>query len=350
MPEPGIAEQVSAIRAFNRFYTRKIGVLDGMASSPFSLAEARVLYEVAHREQPTASDIRKELGLDAGYMSRILRDFERRRLVKREQSKADERQRFLSLTAKGRRAFAPLEERSNRQVGAMFKELSPSERKQLVDSVQTAHRLLGDQAEPRTPEARAPQPGIPYLLRPHQPGDLGWIVHRQAILYAEEYGWDGTYEALAAEVVAQFIQNYDPKRERAWVAEKDEKRVGGVFVAKQSDEIAKLRLLHVEAEARGLGIGKRLVQECIRFARQAGYQKMTLWTQSILHAARHIYKQEGFKLVSEEKHHSFGKNLTAETWELNLRTAASSQSVKWKAGVEKRARRGFTAAARNIQN
>lgn len=309
MPETGIDEQVSALRTFNRFYTRKIGVLDGMASSPFSLAEARVLYELAHREQPTATDIRKELGLDAGYMSRILRDFERRRLVTREQSKTDERQRFLSLTAKGRRTFAPLDERSNRDVGAILKELSSKERKQLLDAVQTVGRLLGDKAEPRTP----------YLLRLQQPGDMGWIVHRQAILYAEEYGWDETYEALAAEIVAQFIKNYDPKFERAWVAEKDANRVGAVFVAKQSDEIAKLRLLHVEPEARGLGIGKRLVQECVRFARQAGYQKMTLWTQSILDAARHIYKQEGFQVVREEKHHSFGKDLTAETWELNLR-------------------------------
>ncbi len=312
MPKLDMNRQVSAIRAFNRFYTRKIGVVDGMASSPFSLAEARVLYELAHREQPTATDIRKELGLDAGYMSRILRDFARRRLVTREQSRADERQRILSLTTKGRREFVSLNESSNRDVAATLEELSPTARKQLVDAVERVGRLLGNKADLRTP----------YLLRPHQPGDLGWIVHRQAILYAEEYGWDGTYEALAAEVVAQFIKNYDPKRERAWVAEKDGERVGAVFVAKESDEIAKLRLLHVEAEARGLGIGKRLVGECVRFARQAGYQKMTLWTQSILRAARHIYKEAGFQVVREERHHSFGKDLTAETWELNLRTTA----------------------------
>ena len=310
MRERGIDGQVTAVRSFNRFYTRRIGVLDGMASSPFSLAEARVLYELAHREQPTATDICKELGLDAGYMSRILRDFERRKLVTRARSKTDERQRFLSLTAKGRRAFEPLDERSNRDVGAMLKKLSSEERERLLDAVQTIRRLLGDKKEP----------GTPYLLRLHQPGDMGWIVHRQAILYAEEYGWDETYEALASEIVAQFIKSYDPKREHAWVAEKDGKRVGAVFVAKQSDEIAKLRLLHVEPEARGLGIGKRLVEECVRFGRQAGYQKMTLWTQSILHAARHIYKQAGFHVVNEEKHHSFGKDLTAETWDLNLRT------------------------------
>jgi len=312
MPESSTSAQVSAIRAFNRFYTRKIGVIDGIASRPFSLAEARVLYELAHSEQPTATGIRKELGLDAGYMSRILREFERRKFVSREQSKADEREKFLSLTAKGRRAFAPLDERSNRDVTAMLDELSPAERRRLVDAVQTVRRLLGDKAEPRTP----------YLLRQHQPGDMGWIVHRQGILYAEEYGWDETYEALAAEIVAHFIRNYDSKRERCWIAEKDGERVGAVFVAKASDEIAKLRLLHVEQEARGLGIGKRLVEECVRFARQVGYQRITLWTQSTLHAARYIYKQAGFHLVREEQHHSFGKDLTAETWELALGTTA----------------------------
>ena len=195
----------------------------------------------------------------------------------------------------------------------MIDAVSPRERNQLVQAVDTVRRLLGDKTDLPTP----------YLLRMHQPGDLGWIVYRQAILYTEEYGWDGTYEALAAEIVASFLKNYDPKWERAWVAEKDGERVGAVFVAKASDEIAKLRLLHVEPEARGLGIGKRLVEECVRFARQAGYQKMTLWTQSILRAARHIYKQVGFEVVREEKHHSFGKDLTAETWELNLRTTVS---------------------------
>jgi DNA-binding MarR family transcriptional regulator/GNAT superfamily N-acetyltransferase len=312
MRENGVDPQVDAIRGFNRFYTRKIGVVDGTASSPFSLAEARVLYELAHHERPTATDIRKELGLDAGYMSRILREFERRKLVKRERSKTDEREKFLSLTVKGRRAFAPLDARSSRDVAAMLEELSPAARKELVDSAQAMRRLLGDKAEPR----------VPYLLRQHQPGDLGWIVHRQAILYAQEYGWDDSYEALAAEIVAHFIKNYDPKRERCWIAEKDGARVGAVFVAKASDEVAKLRLLHVEAEARGLGIGKRLVEECVRFARQMGYQKITLWTQSNLHAARHIYERVGFRVVHQEQHHSFGKDLTAETWELNLRDAA----------------------------
>lgn len=311
MREGYVDPQVDVVRAFNRLYTRKIGVVDGTASSPFSLAEARVLYELAHRDQRTATDIRKELGLDAGYMSRILRDFERRKLVTRVRAKTDARQKFLSLTARGQRAFASLDERSNRDVAAMLGGLSSAERKQLVDAAQTIRRLLGDKPEPRAP----------YLLRQHQPGDMGWVVHRQGILYAEEYGWDETYEGLAAEIVAQFIKNYDPKRERCWIAEKDGARVGAVFVAKASEEVAKLRLLHVEAEARGLGIGKRLVKECLRFAGHAGYRKMTLWTQSNLHAARHIYKQAGFRVVREEQHHSFGKDLMAETWELDVRTA-----------------------------
>lgn len=304
-------DSVALLRAFNRFYTRKIGVLDGSASSPFSLAEARVLYELAHHGQPTATDIRKELGLDPGYLSRILRVFERRKLVARERSKSDTRQKFLSLTAKGRKTFLPLDERSNQDIATMLGGLSSEQRKQLIAAAETIRSLLDDHTEPRAP----------YLLRQHEPGDMGWIVGRQAFLYADEYGWDGTYEALAAEIVAKFIKNYDPKRERCWIAERDGKRVGGVFIAKDSDDVAKLRLLHVEAGARGLGIGRRLVEECIRFSRQAGYRKITLWTQSNLAAARHIYEQTGFKVVHEEKHHSFGKDLTAETWDLNLARA-----------------------------
>lgn len=301
-------DSISLLRAFNRFYTRKIGVLDGSASNPFSLAEARVLYELAHREQPTATDIRKELGLDAGYLSRILRDFERRKLVIRERSKSDERQKFLSLTSKGRKTFLPLDEQANQDIASMLEDLSAEQRRQLIAAAEMIRSLLDDQPEPRTP----------YLLRQNEPGDLGWLVSRQAFLYADEYGWDGTYEALAAEIVAKFIHNYDPRSERCWIAERDGKRVGGVFIAKDSDDVAKLRLLHVEAEARGLGIGRRLVEACIRFSRQAGYRKMTLWTQSNLSAARHIYEQAGFRIVREEKHHSFGKDLTAETWELDL--------------------------------
>ena len=308
----GLDSTVGAVRAFNRFYTRKIGVVDGMASSPLSLAEAHVLYELANRERPTATDIRKELGLDAGYLSRILRGFERQKIVARTPSKSDERQKFLSLTAKGRRAFAPLNERSNRQVAAMIGGLSPIEQARLADAIKTVQTLLGDKLEPKTP----------YLLRPPQVGDMGWIVHRQALLYGQEYGWDERYEALVAEIVAKFIKEYDPKRERCWIAEKDGAIVGSVFAVKGSNEVAKLRLLYVEPSARGLGIGKRLVEECVRFARQAGYRKMTLWTQSILSAARRIYQETGFQLVREEKHSTLGRELLGETWEMDLSAAA----------------------------
>jgi len=304
--------EVSAVRAFNRFYTRKIGVVDGAASAPFSLAEGRVLYEIAHGGKPTATEIGHELGLDGGYISRILQKLEQGKLVARQQSKTDERLKFISLAPGGRKAFAQLDERSNRQASTMLSDLSPEERAQLLSALDKIRRLLGDKVEPSSP----------YLLRQHQPGDLGWIVQRQAILYVREYGWDDTYEALAADIVAQFIKSYDPKRERCWIAEKDSARIGAVLVAKGSEEIAKLRLLHVEPQARGLGIGKRLVQECINFARFAGYQKMTLWTQSILSAARHIYEEAGFRRVKEEQHHSFGKDLTGETWEIDLRSTS----------------------------
>lgn len=307
-----IDPHVRSIRAFNRFYTRKIGVVDGMASNPFSLAEARVLLELARRERPTATEIRKELGLDAGYLSRILLGFERRKLVRRAQSKSDERQKFLSLTEKGRKVFVGLNERSNREAAAMIEKLPPAARSRLIGALQTVQTVLGDSSETRTP----------YLLRQHEPGDMGWVVERQGVLYVREYGWDETYEALAAEIVAQFIRNYDPKRERCWIAEKDGMRVGVVFAVKASEEIAKLRLLHVEPEARGLGIGQRLVEECIRFARHAGYKKMTLWTSSILTAARHIYADAGFQLVRAENQHGFGKDLTMETWELDLQQEA----------------------------
>jgi DNA-binding MarR family transcriptional regulator/N-acetylglutamate synthase-like GNAT family acetyltransferase len=300
---------VQAIRAFNRFYTRQIGVLgEKHLESPFSLTETRVLYEVAHREHPTASEIARELGLDAGYLSRILLRFEKQHLLARQRSAIDARQSHLQLTTEGRRAFAPLDRGASRQVGGMLKGLSDAERAQLVDAMHRIERLLAGQRE---------MDGE-VTLRPHRPGDMGWVVHRHGVLYAQEFGWDERFEALVAEIAAKFIQNFDPLRERCWIAEKDGAPAGSVFLVKASDEVAKLRLLLVEPEARGTGLGRRLVEECIAFARQSGYRKITLWTQNVLYAARHIYAKTGFRVVREERQQLFGPEMTAETWEREL--------------------------------
>jgi DNA-binding MarR family transcriptional regulator/GNAT superfamily N-acetyltransferase len=313
MAQTDFAPRVDAVRRFNRFYTRAIGVLqEGWLDSGFSLTEARVLYELAHREKPTATLVGKSLELDAGYLSRILTAFEKRRLVAKAPSEEDARQSLLALTEAGRQQFAPLEARTIQQVGRMLERLSESQQRQLIGAMQTIEKLL---APAETPESAAK---ASYVLRPHQSGDMGWVVHRQGVLYAQEYGYDEQFEALAAEIVAKFIQHYDPKRERCWMAEKEGEVVGSVFVTAKSRTVAKLRLLYVEPAARGLGIGSRLVSECVRFARQAGYKKMVLWTQSELDAARHIYKQAGFRVVEKKRHHSFSKNLVAETWELSL--------------------------------
>ncbi|HEY0526553.1 MAG TPA: helix-turn-helix domain-containing GNAT family N-acetyltransferase [Stellaceae bacterium] len=301
--------RVAAVRRFNRFYTQKIGVLEeGLLQSEFSLAESRVIYELAQRDRPTAAELAKDLGLDAGYLSRILRSFERRGLVAKEPSETDGRQNLLSLTDAGRDAFAVINARSRDEISALLDALTEPEQQRLLAAMQTIETLLGAQ-----PESRAP-----YLLRSHQPGDIGWIIHRHGALYAREYYWDETFEALVAEIGAKFIKEFDPKRERCWIAEKDGEIVGSVFVVRQSDEVAKLRLLYVEPQARGLGIGKRLVAECIRFARQAGYRSITLWTNDILSAARRIYEDAGFRLVHQEPHRSFGHDLVSETWELAL--------------------------------
>lgn len=301
--------RIAAVRRFNRFYTQKIGVLEeGLLRSSFSLAEARVLYELAHRAAATASEIGRDLGLDAGYLSRILRGFDKRGLLEKRTSDTDRRQTHLSLTRKGAHAFAPLNTRSREQIGAMLGSLGLPEQKRLVAAMTEIETLLG-----APPERRAP-----YLLRPHQPGDMGWVVQRHGALYTQEYGWDDTFEALVAEIVATFLRRYDPKRERCWIAEKDGANVGSVFLVKKSRSVAKLRLLLVEPGARGLGIGARLVDECARFARQCGYRRLTLWTQSILHPARRIYAAAGFRKVAEERHRSFGADLVGETWDLEL--------------------------------
>lgn len=304
---------VREVRRFNRFYTKQIGVLrEGLLSSPFSLTEVRVLYELAHRERLTAGDLCKELGLDAGYLSRLLASFGKRGLVQRQRSAADRRQSFLSLTAKGCNVFASLDSRSDEQVAGMLSTLTSAQQKRLVAAMHGIEELLGEK------EGRPGHNG-PYILRAHQPGDMGWVVHRHGVLYAQEYGYDERFEALVAEIVAEFIQNFDPQRERCWVAEKDGEIVGTVFLVQKSMTVCKLRLLLVEPAARGLGIGRRLVAECVRFGRQVGYKKMMLWTQSELGAARHLYKEAGFTLVKKEPHTSWSRgDLLSETWEMRL--------------------------------
>ena len=284
--------RTDAVRRFNRFYTRQIGLLqEGLLDTPFSLTEARVLYELAHRDRSTAAEIGGELGLDAGYLSRILGDFEKRNLIEKTSSEMDRRQSLLTLTKHGRKTFAPLEARSKAQIAAMLATLPEAGRRRLIGAMETVQGLLGKST------VAANWGGEPYLLRPHQPGDMGWVVHRHGVLYAQEYGYDETFEALVAEIVAKFIQHYDAKRERCWIAEREGEIAGSVFLVAESKAVAKLRLLLVEPWARGLGIGARLVAECVRFARQAGYKKIVLWTQSELDAARHVYKKAGFHVI-----------------------------------------------------
>lgn len=309
MTDIDLAQRIDAVRRFSRFYTRQIGVLhEGLLGSPFSLTEGRVLYELAQHEETTATALGNELGLDAGYLSRILRTFEARGLVDKRPSEIDGRQTLLSLTARGQESFAGIDARSRDEIAAILDRLPLADQGRLIEAMRIIEDRLG---------AR-PQRRRPYKLRPHRPGDMGWIVHRHGALYAEEYGWDERFEALVAGIVATFIQHYDPKRERCWIAEANGEIVGSVFLARQSEEVAKLRLLLVEPKARGLGIGARLVEECVRFARQAGYRTITLWTNSILLPARRIYERAGFRLVQEEPHHSFGHDLIGETWELRL--------------------------------
>jgi len=309
MAESDFDQRVAAVRRFNRFYTRQIGLLqESYLKSQFSLSQVRVLYELAHRERPTATELGRELGLDPGYLSRILRLFERRGFLKRTPSKADGRQSHLFLTARGQAAFAPLNTRSREEIGSMLRALRARDQIGLVDSMRAIEGVLGAQPEKK----------VPYLLRPHRPGDMGWVVSRHGALYAQEYGWDETFEALVAGIVKKFIEHYDPRKERCWIAEKDGEPVGSVFMVKQSATVAKLRLMLVEPKARGLGIGARLVDECVRFAGQTGYGKITLWTNSVLRAARRIYKEAGFRLIRQERHRSFGHDLVGETWDLKL--------------------------------
>jgi DNA-binding MarR family transcriptional regulator/GNAT superfamily N-acetyltransferase len=296
------------VRRFNRFYTQKIGALGAHLASPFSLTEVRVMYELAHRDQPTASEVGRALGLDAGYLSRILRRLTQLGIVRRSRSKSDGRNVHLQLTKKGQRAFVPLEAKAGEAVASLLQPLPAKRQATLLRAMRSVETLL----DSKPAESRR------VTLRAHRPGDMGWIIHRHGALYNQEYGFDETFEALVAEIAAKFVREFDSTRERCWVAQVNGEIVGSVFLVRQSDDVAKLRLLLVEPNARGLGIGKRLVHECTRFARQVGYKRITLWTQSNLDAARSIYMREGYKLVREEPHHSFGCDLVAQTWEKDL--------------------------------
>lgn len=298
---------VDAVRRFNRFYTRRVGALrGGMHGSPYPLPEARLLYELGRRGECTATEIGRELDLDAGYLSRLIQSLKRRGVLQAKRSEADARASMLSLTAKGRKAFSLLDSRSRDEVSAMLGALPEPEQGRLVRAMQTVETLLNDPA------------GGEIMLRGHRVGDMGWVVHRHGVLYAEEQGWGERFEVLVAAIVAGFVEHFDPTCERCWIAEMDGDPVGSAFVVKQSKSTAKLRLLLVEPRARGRGLGKRLVQECIAFAREKGYRRLVLWTQSTLRPARAIYKACGFQLKKSEKHASFGVKLTGEYWELTL--------------------------------
>ena len=307
--DPSLEQAVAATRRFNRFYTQKIGVLRRkLYASPLALAEVRVLYELTHRDQPTASELAALLDLDAGYLSRILQGFEKKGWVRRRRSVDDARQSQLSLTASGRRAFAPLDRASHDELAALLAPISHAQRTALSDSMRKIEAIL---------EPGAARPAT-VTLRTHRPGDIGWVIARHGALYAQELGWDITFEALVAGIAARFLERFDPRYERCFIAERDGERVGTVCVVRRSPTTAQLRLLFIEPQARGLGIGKRLVDECLRFAREVGYRKMMLWTNAGLDAARGIYESRGFVLTKEETHHSFGKDLVGQTFELGL--------------------------------
>jgi DNA-binding MarR family transcriptional regulator/GNAT superfamily N-acetyltransferase len=315
MPNPDLEPRIAAVREFNRFYTRKIGVLqEGLLRSSLSLAQVRVLFELAHRADTTATELAQELGLDGGYLSRMLREFEKHGLVSRRPSTADGRQNLLALTASGHVLFAELDERSRAEIAQMLRAVPAHAQQQLVSAMHRIQRTLGD--------ARA---SAQIVLRSHLPGDMGWVVFRHGVLYAREYGWGEGFEALVAQIVSAFMLEHDPARERCWIAERDGERVGCVFLVRKTDEVAQLRLFLVEPSARGLGVGRRLLTECVAWARGKGYAQITLWTNDVLHAARHLYEQAGFVLVDSKEHESWGHKLVGQTWELELRKESEMQ-------------------------
>ena len=305
-------QQIAAVRRFNRYYTRQIGVVrKSFLDSPYSLGEARVLYEIAINHSPTASEIARSLDLDAGYLSRVLRNFERRGLIRKRASPNDGRQSHLRLTPRGRKSFMPLDARSQRDTAAMLGKLAPAEQARLIAAMTAIETLLEGQIQEPKPQRR-------YTLRAPRPGDFGWIIKRNAELYAQDYGWVAPFEGVCAQIVADFVNKFDATRERGWIAEIDGENVGSLMLANDGDGVARLRLLSVEPRARGLGIGARLVDEAIRFARSAGYRKIALWTHSVLTAARHIYQSAGFKLMRSEEHQSWGQPVVSEHWDLAL--------------------------------
>jgi DNA-binding MarR family transcriptional regulator/GNAT superfamily N-acetyltransferase len=306
MANESIARRADRVRQFTRFYTRQAGVLhEHLLDSEFSLTQARILYELAHGQGLTAADLGRELGLDAGYLSRVLAGFQKRGFIEKKRSPTDGRSVCITLTRKGNTAFRPLDQASHRVAVAMLERLPVVQQQQLIGAMEQIEGTFSE-ASPS------------YVLRNPQAGDMGWVIHRHGALYAQEYGWNTDFEALVAQIVAGYMQKPDSPERHGWIAEKDGKVVGSVFVVRHTRRVAKLRLLYVEPSARGLGIGNRLVDECLRFAKQAGYSKMVLWTNSILTGARHIYRKAGFTLVHEEPHHSFGKDLVGETWERAL--------------------------------
>lgn len=304
--------RIDAIRRFNRFYTRRVGALQPQyLGGPYSLPQARVLYELGQRGECTASELGADLDLDLGYLSRLVQGLKRGGLVQGEAAREDARRVRLTLTARGRKVFQQLDARSRDEVGAMLSKLGATEQARLVGALQTVEGVL----ESKTDSAVTLRS---LTLRSHKPGDMGWVIGAHGRLYAEEFGWDERFEALVAGIAKDFVERLDPGRERCWMADMGGEPVGCVFLVKKSKTVAQLRLLIVEPRARGIGLGRRLVEECIAFARAKGYRKLVLWTQSNLAAARHIYQSAGFRLVEKQPHRDFGVRLTGEYWELSL--------------------------------